>query len=109
MIFPEIGLSNTSNSKSGHWMSFPEIWLVHFSIMQVDLFFQNPIPVDGGRFVCQTLVQIMIDWAWMKHKNEMIDQNFRIGEINYLRLLLLSHFRLLQNHVSYYLLIYGFS
>ena len=28
MIFPEIGLSYTSNSKSGHWMSFPEIWLV---------------------------------------------------------------------------------
>ena len=35
-----------------------------------------------------------------KHKNEMIHQNFRIGEINYLRLLLHSHFRLSQNHVS---------
>ena len=69
----------------------------------VAIFVKVQIPVNGGRFVCQTLVQIMIDWAWMKHKNEMIDQNFRIGEINYLRLLLLSHFRLLQNHVSYYL------
>lgn len=63
--------------------------------------FDLPRKWRGNVCYIQTFVQIMIDWAWMKHKNEMIDQNFRIGEINYLRLLLHSHFRLLQNHVSY--------